>query len=66
VSATYPLRPTVPDALDASNPLVATAAARSDGGLTVLFAHGLAGTVALFTSDPKQPPRILHPPACAP
>jgi hypothetical protein len=64
-SATYSLRPTVPDAMDASNPLVATAAARADGGITVLFAHGLSGTVALFTSDPTVQPRVLHPPVCA-
>jgi len=43
----------------------AAAAARSDGGITVLFGHGLAGEVALFTSDLAVAPRVRHPPACA-
>ena len=62
---TYPLRPTVPEELDASNAMVDSVALRADGGVTLLFANHMAGAVAIFAADPSAPPRLFHPPTCA-
>jgi hypothetical protein len=66
LAATYPLRPlAIPESIDGSNPLVAAAVARADGGITALLAHGVVGHVVLFAADQAVPPRVLRPPMCA-